>query len=204
MSERSAQWRERQSAAQRKVQSEAAKRRWANPEYRERQRDGHRSPLGDAQRFWNLVTVGEPDACWPWKGSRGKSGHGKFTVDRYSEHAHRAAWKFAFGDLPAGVCVLHRCDNPPCCNPRHLFTGSRADNIRDMIVKGRDRKAHGAANGLAKLTDDQVREMRRLYAEGAYQRTLAKRFGISQGAVSAIVTRRTWRHVEDAKVGHSP
>lgn len=96
------------------------------------------------------------------------------------------------------MCVLHRCDNPPCCNPAHLFLGTHADNVRDKVNKGRQSRhsSPGEAAGLAKLTNEQVLEMRRLYAEEHIRQVdLAARFGVGQSAVSAILRRRTWSHI---------
>lgn len=115
--------------------------------------------------------------------------------------AHRVAYELHHGQsIPRGQCVLHRCDNPPCCNPKHLFLGTRRDNLVDMYSKRRrqyDGYAKGAKHGNAKLTDDNVREMRALYAaKQATQWDLAHRFGLTQSTVWAILVRRTWRHVE--------
>ena len=85
--------------------------------------------------FWRMVDVGEPDECWPWTG--GGDRYGKIKVRRMSVSAHRFAWQVANGPIPDGMSVLHTCDNPPCCNPSHLFLGTNSDNMRDMVTKGR-------------------------------------------------------------------
>lgn len=89
-------------------------------------------------RFWAKVdTAGGIDACWPWSGNRIAKGYGIFTHRGRNAGAHRTAYQYAVGQIPDGLWVLHRCDNPPCCNPAHLWLGTATDNNRDMIAKGR-------------------------------------------------------------------
>lgn len=89
-------------------------------------------------RFWPKVDqTGGPDACWPWMACRNRHGYGKVGVGGISVTAHRAVWELANGPIPAGLHVLHRCDNPPCVNPAHLFLGTNADNVEDKVRKGR-------------------------------------------------------------------
>jgi hypothetical protein len=88
---------------------------------------------------------GGPDGCWPWQGYIGTWGYGQMWAERATQLAHRVAWDLAVGPIPAGMSVLHRCDNRPCCNPSHLFLGTHTDNVRDMAAKERDwqsRKLH--------------------------------------------------------------
>jgi hypothetical protein len=97
-----------------------------------------------AERFWEKVDQRADDVCWLWNGrARHWAGYGMFHVgnDR-AEQAHRVAYALAIGPIPSGLGVLHRCDNPPCCNPSHLFLGTQADNLKDMWAKGRARP-HG-------------------------------------------------------------
>lgn len=146
-----------------------------------------------------------PDGCWVWTGSttRGEFGYGQIGEVKDGRRrcwlTHRLAMSLHLGrDLAAEECVLHRCDNPPCCNPTHLFLGDRNDNAKDKVAKGRQRNGivPGERHGMSKMTDDDVRELRRSYAaHEASQPELAKRFGITQSSVWAIVHRRTWRHV---------
>jgi len=92
-----------------------------------------------AKRFWEKVAAGDPDECWEWQGSRHPFGYGTINVQRRPVTAHRIAYQFAHGDVPAGLYVLHHCDNPPCVNPAHLFLGTAKDNTEDMMAKGRGR-----------------------------------------------------------------
>lgn len=91
--------------------------------------------------FWdNVDKSGGSDACWPWMKGRMPKGYGNTMrlVDGKVVHgSHRIAWALTYGPIPEGFSVLHNCDNPPCCNPTHLFTGTASDNTRDMIEKDR-------------------------------------------------------------------
>ena len=91
-------------------------------------------------RFWKKVDrSGGPDACWPWTGCLQSMGYGATHIGRKYTLAHRASWVWLRGDIPDGMFVCHRCDNPRCCNPAHLFVGTAQDNTDDMLAKGRAR-----------------------------------------------------------------
>ncbi len=102
-------------------------------------------------------------------------------------HAHRAAWIEANGPIPEGMNVLHHCDNPPCVNVEHLFLGTAADNTQDMIAKGRRVAASGERHSRARLTDDDIREIRRRYAEGDRQVDLAIAYSVTRQNIWRIV-----------------
>src|SRR3990172_5517239 len=89
----------------------------------------------------NLDTSGGETACWEWQGNRGAGGYGLLTLDGKSVGVHRVVYWVLVGEIPEGMCVCHHCDNPPCCNPAHLFVGSIGDNIGDMFNKGRNSTA---------------------------------------------------------------
>ena len=156
----------------------------------------------DWARFWSKVDVAENDiACWEWRGRRDEDGYGGFKAEGRNLRAHRLAVEFfngPIGDSSSVVC--HKCDNPPCCNPRHLFVGSIADNWRDSKVKGRreyaEHKRRGGNSNWARLTEDQVIEIRRLHASGNItQEELAARFGVTRPNIHHVVTRKTWSHL---------
>lgn len=140
-------------------------------------------------RLMSRVAV-QTSGCWEVSGHRMNKGYVQIACGRGRKMlAHRLAWFLRHGD-PGEWCVLHRCDNPPCVNPAHLFLGTRADNNRDMWAKGRGNRERprGEAAHHAKLSDRQVEEIRRLYAAGRYtQRQLAERFGIVQSHVWRLV-----------------
>jgi hypothetical protein len=147
----------------------------------------------DGERLWTRVDVRfDHAACWEWQGYRDRRGYGQIGVSRPRRrlvYAHRLAWEDTNGPIPDGMMVCHSCDNPPCCNPAHLFLGTQRDNMQDASDKGRV-KPHNV-----KLTEDQVRAIRALYGTMPQYR-IAERFGISKMSVSFIVRRMTWKHVE--------
>ncbi len=148
------------------------------------------------EQFHDLIDAsGGPKACWLFIGpSTDARGYGRFNAPPAERLAHRRAWAEAFGPIPAGLCVLHRCDNPPCCNPAHLFLGTRADNNADMAAKGRANNGglRGVAHGRALLSNRDVRMIRR---STSTQRHLAAHFGISQSQVCRIRLHQSWRHL---------
>lgn len=111
------------------------------------------------QYFWSFVDIGEPDACWEWKGNRyTKPG---FDYGRlFGEKAHRLAYELHTGQSPEGMFVLHSCDNPPCCNPAHLHLGTPGDNMREKRERGRAGKCWGEKHGMAVLTDAECEDIR--------------------------------------------
>lgn len=144
-------------------------------------------------RYWAKVDRRRDDECWPWTASTNSFGYGTFRGDG-DQLAHRYAYRIAVGAIPAGMVVCHRCDNPPCQNPGHLFLGAPADNIADMDVKGRRRSGirRGEANPNARFTDEQVAEMCAMYSAGSTQDEIAERFSTSQQVISkALRTRGT-------------
>lgn len=131
-----------------------------------------------ADRLWAKVDKsGGPDACWLWTGHRNQKGYGKIGADRKTIGAHRGAWMVTNGPIPDGLFVLHRCDNPPCCNPAHLFVGTNADNMTDMAQKGRRKgRAMGDSNGLRKHPESRAFGDRNAWAKHP-ERMAARRSG---------------------------
>jgi hypothetical protein len=155
-----------------------------------------------SERFWSKVSVSGPGDCWPWRASRSRKGYGRINIDRRSHNAHRVAWLLANGAVPDDRMVCHHCDNPPCCNPAHLFLGEAADNTADMMQKGRHRTrvpdllARGERFPQARLTNDGVAEARRLRAEGHLSiEQIAQRFGVSVATMASALRGDTWSHV---------
>jgi HNH endonuclease len=143
-------------------------------------------------RFWAKVDIREPHECWPWKACRLRFGRGRFALEGAQAMAHRVAFFIANGRWPR-PCACHRCDNPPCCNPAHLFEGTRADNNADMFAKGRRVVTLvGIRNPKAKLTDDAVRIIR---AGQLSRRELCGIFGVSRSTVGAVQRGEFWKHV---------
>lgn len=149
-----------------------------------------------ADNFWDYVDQSNgPDSCWPWRGNCGKDGYGVLPFNGKTWKAHRLAQVLAVGPIPDGLFVCHHCDNPPCCNPAHLFVGTPKDNSQDSAMKGRTTR--GERNCKAKVTANDVLRIRELHAWGRGNTvTLAPLFGISQTQVSKIVRRDSWAHIQ--------
>lgn len=139
------------------------------------------------ERFFQKVNVDGPipehcpelGSCWVWTASCKKDGYGIFHLEaKVATTAHRTSWLFHFGPITDGKSVLHRCDNPPCIRPSHLFLGTQLENIRDRDRKGRNK---------SEFTPEQIAEIRKLYANGMLQWKIGQRFGMSQANVSCIV-----------------
>lgn len=136
-------------------------------------------------------------ACWFWKAGHKSDGYGVIGVKGKCLTAHRIMWQMENGPIPKGMHVLHKCDKPNCVNPRHLFLGTHADNMADMGRKGRAgvKDQNGQKNDSAKLTDEQVKEIRRLAESGMTQKSIAKKFNVSRANVCVIVNRKRWAHL---------
>ena len=142
-------------------------------------------PESERDPLWAAIDLRGPDECWEWKRYRDQYGYGILHGDR----AHRAVWRQTHGAIPHGMEVMHQCDNPSCCNPSHLLLGTHADNMRDMVTKGRS--AHGEHHPRAKLSDKDVQEIREQYSAGVSRSTLAKRFGVSDVHIWQITVGKT-------------
>jgi len=133
-----------------------------------------------------------PEECWPWQGMR-INGYGGMRFQYRVFLAHRLAWFLTNGPIPDGMFVLHSCDNPICCNPAHLKTGTQADNMREKVSRLRHRSENGEALSYRKLTLDQAMEIRRRAVNGEKQDALAAEFGVSQSVVSRLKNGKTWK-----------
>lgn len=157
---------------------------------------GHTSRRPLAERFWEKVDRRGPDECWEWTASINRKGYGGISTGSirrgdYKRHiASRVSWELHYGPIPDGMFVCHNCDNPPCVNPAHLWLGTHTENLQDMSAKGR------ASTPSAKLTKEQVIEIRQLYADGMGQTAIAERYDVRHEAIYKIVHRLRWKHVE--------
>lgn len=154
-------------------------------------------------RFMNIVsTFNGIDDCWNWPYSLNvQTGYGQFMTTINGKNkmmaAHRASYEFLIGTIQSGLNVCHKCDNRACVNPAHFFLGTEKDNVADMMRKGRahDYLAHsakGSAHGMAKLTEEKVREIR---ASSGTNEEIAARYGVSRNAIGFILRRKTWRNI---------
>jgi hypothetical protein len=145
-------------------------------------------------RFWSRVEVGNIDKCWNWRGIKDRRGYGRHENVFGSVLAHRTAYgMYNDGKLPKDLCVCHRCDNPSCVNPRHLFVGTPADNNADRDRKGRGRHRRGEDHTSAKLTNADATEIRRRRTAGEPLKALAAEFGICTASVGNIATGKSWK-----------
>ena len=179
--------------------------------------------------------------CWLWTGAKNDKNYGNFRVAKKIISTHRLSWLLFKGPLLANLCILHKCDNPPCINPDHLWMDTHQANMDDMFAKGRGNKASGKSHGsvthpervakgdkngarthpetrargikhglkkhpekaargekqgLARLTEEQVIEIRNCAKQGESQRNIAKKYNVSRGTIVAILQYKTWKHVK--------
>lgn len=156
------------------------------------------------ERFWSNVEVGSPEECWPWRGRRNGRGYGKCQnfQHTFDSTASRIAYQLCYGPLPKNLGVCHDCDNPPCCNPLHLFPGTMKENMADCIAKGRFKYfkvRRGNEVNTSKLTADQALA---IYSSAESGPVLAARYGISKEAVNHIKRGKNWAHV--TRGSHAP
>lgn len=153
--------------------------------------------LKTTKRFFEKVRKGKhPDDCWEWLTSKTFQGYGKFSYKGMLGGAHRMSWRIEYGEIPGKLCVLHHCDNPECCNPKHLFLGTRGDNVRDAIKKGRRARLVGEQTGSSKLTEKEVLEIRQIYKDELMsQNELARKYRVTQANIWFILHRKSWTHI---------
>jgi hypothetical protein len=149
------------------------------------------------KRFWSKVEITTPDECWEWTARKDKDGYGLFTdksTGRGPWRANRYAYTMENGEIPSGMLVCHRCDNPACVNPAHLWIGSIKDNNRDKVLKGRG--AIGEMNGNSKMSELDVRAVREMKKEGIPALLLADWYGMSWHRMAKIMNGFSWQHIK--------
>jgi hypothetical protein len=143
------------------------------------------------ERFWSKVN--KTETCWLWTASTDPRGYGHFVIHNRLEGAHRVAWILSNGSIPDNLWVLHRCDNPPCVNPAHLFLGTHQDNVADSTRKNRRAKPQGELHGHSTVTSEQVAHIRAA-GRGDWKK-LHKQFGVSRSNFYKIWMRKSWTHL---------
>ncbi len=147
-------------------------------------------------RFW--ASVLKNDSCWLWIGLTNSWGYGRLQWDGKETGAHRISWILHNGIIPVGLSVLHKCDNPPCVNPDHLFLGTHKDNMEDCVSKGRFKsnwkRIYGQKNKASKLTNSDVEKIMALKSKGKTQEHIGNMFSISQSQISRIWSRKRRAH----------
>ena len=151
-------------------------------------------PRTNMKRFWERVDMtGE---CWNWTGFKDRRGYGMLRFNGGKQLAHRLAFLFTFGTIPDGMFVLHKCDNPSCVNPKHLWLGTQQDNIEDAVRKGRISKASRNCGELcanSKLREEDIMMIRARYFLGEKQVDLAMEYEVDRSTISYAVTGRNWK-----------
>lgn len=150
--------------------------------------------LHEQERFWSRVRIKkESDVCWRWKGYVNENGYGIFSVRGSAYKAHRVAYFLDNGRINDELLILHSCDVRLCCNPAHLYQGDPKQNAADAVKRGRNTRMYGEQNGKAKLTERQVRLIRKRYQEGGVtQKTLAQYYGVGETTIYYICTGERW------------
>ena len=154
------------------------------------------------KNFWKKVDKKGEFECWEWIACKDKNGYGLFGVDKKLYKSHRISWILENGEIPKDdsfnktLYVLHKCDNPGCVNPNHLFLGTNKDNMIDMVKKGRNYISSGEKNGMSKKIEQEVLEIRQKYLTGLYtQKELSEEYSISRAQIQRIVNNKQWKHI---------
>ena len=178
-------YRERNAeAVKAKARAQAAKYRSQNAHL------GVLEAVTNVEAFWSRVDVGDEDACWNWKGPKTDRAYGVYApLPGVLLRTHRVAYALHNGNIDDALMVCHRCDNPSCCNPKHLFLGTGSDNMRDMVAKGRNKPIKGEKNHYAKLNAEQARA---IYLDPRTNREIAEAYGVASSLASLIRCRKIW------------
>lgn len=143
------------------------------------------------QRFERYFS--RSSGCWEWTGCQDGRGYGLFGISsKVKKRAYRYSYELYIGEIPKGMSVCHRCDNKLCVNPEHLFVGTHAENMADMVAKGRSARGLGERHARAKLTKDDVREIR---SSDKSDRALAKKYGVCGRTIWQVKKRISWKEV---------
>lgn len=145
--------------------------------------------------FWSRVNISDPNDCWEWQGGKQRGGYGETFYNGRNLSAHRVSWFLSFGAIKKGYHICHKCDNPPCCNPEHLFQGTRKDNMNDAKTKKRNWHPIGSLCGNSKLTEANIHVIRGLLKQGMSAPKIAKIYNVGSTTIYNIHSGRCWRHI---------
>lgn len=141
--------------------------------------------------FLSRIDRRDEDGCWIWSGCKNQHGYGLISFNNRQLSAHRLSYQLFIGEIPKGMYILHKCDNPSCVNPNHLFLGTQKDNMQDMVNKGRS--GVGQKRGCPKLTWDQVRTIRGESKTGKLYKIIAEEYGVDPSLISQIMLNKIWK-----------
>lgn len=148
------------------------------------------------KRFWSKVDIHGEDECWPWTAGKDRKGYGHFSINGILYGAHKIAWELTNNETSKGKVIRHTCNNPPCCNPKHLRAGTHADNVADRVSSGRNAPQKGEKNPHAILTDEKVLAIRKEYIPRKVSMyKLATKYNISVQIVWQVIHKITWKHL---------
>lgn len=150
------------------------------------------------QRFWDKVNKNTENGCWEWTASLTKiGGYGRFKHNRKIIRAHRLSYELNYGKFDETLFVCHKCDNPKCVNPDHLFLGTSQDNMDDMIKKGRNSNGNpiGENNGNSRLSENNILNIKKLIKKGLSNKKIADMYNVSDSMISRIKLGKNWSHI---------
>lgn len=163
-----------------------------SPEHKENAEMKRAEGLG---RLLRRCVINHSNGCLEYKGALSKWGYGIIGVFGKRYMTHRFVFESHNGEIPKGMMICHKCDNPKCVNIHHLFMGTCKDNVQDCVRKGRWIKAKGERHGLSKLTPEKVLDIRRRYKNGETTYALGKEFSVDPTNITSICRRKTWTHI---------
>ena len=148
------------------------------------------------KRFWSKVDIRSEEECWQWKGWCDEEGYGRFKMNGKGERASRAIVKLMGQIIPKGEWVLHKCDNPTCVNPKHLYVGTPSQNSMDRENRKRGRPLIGSNNGYNKLDENKVTEIKSLLNCGFNNTEIGLMYNVTRSTISYISSGKIWKHVK--------
>jgi len=169
------------------------KKEWDNRKFCSHQCQ-YKGQINNLKDVWKYIDIKGEDDCWEWLGHLVRGNYGSFGINKKYYRSHRLAYTETYGPIPEGMFILHKCNNPKCCNPKHLYAGTQKDNMEQCKNDGR--VAMGEKHYKSKLTEENVLKIRSLYSTGNYyQRELGKIFGVGDITISDITRRKTWKYI---------
>jgi len=151
-------------------------------------------PKNILKDVWKRINKRDENDCWEWVGGKDKDGYGRMMIDRHNYRTHRLTYIETYGSIPEGLIICHRCNNPSCCNPNHLYAGTIRENSQQCTKEGR--RVSGEKHYKTILSDKDILKIRSLYSTGTFsQRELGRMFGVTQAAIWYIINNKTRKYI---------